>query len=107
MTLDYRLLDPESDGEESGLELGLRPKSLDEYIGQDRVKEKLRVYIKAAKQRGEPLDHVLVYGPPGLGKTTLAHIIAQEMGVSIKTTAGAGGGAFRRPSRPVDQPQPL
>ncbi len=88
MTLDYRLLDPESDLEESGLEVGLRPRSLDEYIGQDRVKDKLRVYIEAAKQRGEPLDHVLVYGPPGLGKTTLAHIIAQEMGVSIKTTAG-------------------
>lgn len=88
MTVDYRLLDPENDLEESGLEVGLRPRSLDEYIGQDRVKNKLRVYIEAAKQRGEPLDHVLVYGPPGLGKTTLAYIIAQEMGVAIKTTAG-------------------
>ena len=87
-THDYRLLDPETNGDDSGLELGLRPRSLDEYIGQDRVKDKLRVYIQAARQRGEPLDHVLVYGPPGLGKTTLAHIIAQEMGVSIKTTAG-------------------
>ena len=88
MSPDYRLLDPESGEEESGLELGLRPRTLDEYIGQDRVKDKLRVYIQAARQRGEPLDHVLVYGPPGLGKTTLAHIIANEMGVSIKTTAG-------------------
>ena len=87
-TLDHRLLDAETELEEDSLELGLRPLSFAEYIGQDRVKEKLKVYIQAARQRGEPLDHVLVYGPPGLGKTTLAHIISQEMGVAIKTTAG-------------------
>lgn len=66
----------------------LRPKTFDEYIGQEKVKENLKVFIEAAKQRGETLDHVLLYGPPGLGKTTLAAIIAREMGVSIRITSG-------------------
>lgn len=66
----------------------LRPRTLDEYIGQERVKESLRICIQAAQVRREPLDHILLYGPPGLGKTTLAYIIANEMGVSIKTTSG-------------------
>jgi Holliday junction DNA helicase RuvB len=66
----------------------LRPKTLDEFVGQTKVKENLTVFIEAAKQRGEPLDHVLLYGPPGLGKTTLAHIIAHELGVAIRTTSG-------------------
>jgi Holliday junction DNA helicase RuvB len=69
-------------------EAGLRPRTLDEYIGQDRIREQLQVTISAAKQRGEALDHVLLYGPPGLGKTTLAYVIANELGVAIRSTAG-------------------
>lgn len=70
------------------IELGLRPKTLSEYIGQDKVKENMSIFIEAAKKRGEPLDHVLLYGPPGLGKTTLSAIIAHEMGVNIRITSG-------------------
>src|SRR2546425_9696935 len=69
-------------------ETGLRPRRLDEYIGQDRIRENLQVSIAAAKQRGEPLDHVLLHGPPGLGKTTLAYVIANEMGVQVRATSG-------------------
>jgi Holliday junction DNA helicase RuvB len=69
-------------------EAGLRPRRLDDYIGQDRVRENLAVSIAAARQRGEALDHVLLYGPPGLGKTTLAYVIANELGVSVRTTSG-------------------
>ena len=75
-------------------EITLRPKWIDEYIGQDKAKEKLKIFIQAAKERKEPLDHVLLYGPPGLGKTTLANIIANEMGVNIRVTSGP---AIERP----------
>ena len=83
------IISPElEDVEEERLENSLRPKTLKEYIGQDKVKENLKVYIEAAKKRGEPLDHVLLYGPPGLGKTTLSNIISNEMNSNIKITSG-------------------
>ncbi len=74
--------------DDSDIDYSLRPKTLSEYIGQDKVKENMSIYIEAAKKRGEPLDHVLLYGPPGLGKTTLSNIIAHEMGVNIRVTSG-------------------
>ena len=86
---ENNIISPElEDVEEERLENSLRPKTLKEYIGQDKVKENLKVYIEAAKKRGEPLDHVLLYGPPGLGKTTLSNIISNEMNSNIKITSG-------------------
>ena len=75
-------------GDDDQFEAGLRPRSLDAYIGQERLRENLGIAIAAARQRGEALDHVLLYGPPGLGKTTLAHVIGHELGVAVRTTAG-------------------
>lgn len=74
--------------DERGLEATLRPQALEDYVGQERMKESLRICIEAAKQRGEPLDHAIFYGPPGLGKTTIANIIAREMGTAIRSTSG-------------------
>src|SRR5213595_846528 len=86
--MDDRLVTAARVDEDAQYEAGLRPRRLDEYIGQDRIRENLQVAIAAAKQRSEPLDHVLLHGPPGLGKTTLAYVIGNEMGVPVRSTSG-------------------
>jgi len=83
-----RLIAPQAKDQEQRFDRALRPRSLEEYIGQKPVKEQMHIFLTAARQRGEPLDHTLIFGPPGLGKTTLANIIASEMGAEIRTTSG-------------------
>ncbi len=88
MDFEDRIMTPDYASEDVDVEISLRPKTLSDYIGQEKVKENMSIFIQAAKGRGEPLDHVLLYGPPGLGKTTLSNIIANEMNVNMRITSG-------------------
>ena len=86
--MSRKIITTEETAEDKGIDKTLRPQFLKDYIGQEKIKSTLKIYIDAAKSRGEALDHVLFYGPPGLGKTTLCGIIANEMGVNLKVTSG-------------------
>ena len=88
MEVEGRVISPHDLTEDLALEASLRPRTLDEYIGQPAMREKLSIFLEAAKRRGDALDHALIFGPPGLGKTTLAHVIANELGVRLRQTSG-------------------
>ena len=85
---DTRVIGPGATREDDLAEASIRPRRLDDYLGQQAVREQLKIAIEAAKGRGEAMDHVLIFGPPGLGKTTLSHVIANELGVNLRTTSG-------------------
>src|ERR1700761_474548 len=88
MSTGDRLISSSAAGEEERFERALRPRTLAEYVGQPAVREQMSIFVDAARRRAEALDHVLIFGPPGLGKTTLAHILAAEMGVNLRLTSG-------------------
>ena len=85
---DNRMIAPQAKPGEKTTDAALRPQNLDDYLGQEEVKERLRIFLDAARAREESIEHILLYGPPGLGKTSLAHVIAAEMGVNIRITSG-------------------